>query len=58
MKIKDLDDPVKVQALTECYRKIDYYYEMITIAESKRDALITVMSLDDIKAACERSSRR
>lgn len=54
----EIKDVSKVKALTDCYRKIDYYYEMIEIAEHKRDALIKEMSLDDIRAAIERSSRR
>lgn len=57
-QIKQLDDPVKVAALTDCYTKIDYYYDMIEIAEAKRDSLIKVMSLDDIKYAIEKASRR
>lgn len=57
-KFTELDDPKKVQALTDCYLKIDYYYQMIEIAEQKRDMLIKDMSLDDIRAACEASSRR
>ena len=57
-KVRELDDPVKVAALTDCYTKIDYYYDMIEIAETKRDSLIKVMSLDDIKYAIEKSSRR
>lgn len=57
-QVKQLDDPVKVAALADCYTKIDYYYDMIEIAEAKRDSLIKVMSLDDIKYAIEKSSRR
>lgn len=57
-QVKQLDDPAKVAALTDCYTKIDYYYDMIEIAEAKRDSLIKVMSLDDIKYAIEKSSRR
>lgn len=58
MKIKELTDPKKVKALTDCYVMIDYYYSMIDIAEQKRDMLIKDMTLDDIRAACEASSRR
>lgn len=57
MKIK-ITDPKKVKELTDCYLKIDYYYHMIEIAEQKRDLLIIDMSLDDIRVACEKSSRR
>lgn len=57
-KIVSLDDPVKVTALIECYSKIDYYYDMIEIAESKRDALIKVMSLDDIRYAIQKAESR
>lgn len=57
-QVKSLDDPAKVAALVDCYTKIDYYYDMIEIAETKRDSLIKVMSLDDIKYAIEKSSRR
>lgn len=55
-QILELDDPTKVSALAECYYMIDYYYDMIEIAESKRDALIKVMSLSDIKYAIQKSS--
>lgn len=58
MKVKELTDAKKVKALTDCYVMIDYYYSMINIAEQKRDMLIKDMTLDDIRAACEASSRR
>lgn len=57
-KLLEIDDPKKVAELTDCYRKIDYYYDMIAIAEAKRDSLIMNMSLSDIKAACDRSERK
>ena len=55
-KIVTLDDPVKTAQLIDCYRKIDYYYDMIEIAEHKRDLLIKDLSLNDIRYACEKSS--
>lgn len=57
-KVLEVSDPKKVAELTECYRKIEYYFEMIAIAEQKRDLLIKDMSLDDIRVACYRSARR
>ena len=54
----EITDLKKVKALTDCYIKIDYYYSMIDIAEQKRDALIKEMSLDDIRMAIKKSSRR
>lgn len=58
MKIDTITDPKKVKELTDCYEKIDYYYHMIEIAELKRDLLIKEMSLNDIRVACLKSSRR
>lgn len=55
--IEKLDNPGLVKELTDCYRAIDYFYEMAQIAESKRDALTLKMSFNDIRVAIKRSSK-